>query len=69
MIFRFGGDNKSKCILTNIEGVTIFHITETNFNYLEGIMFEVTMSAQKQIEEFFKDKEIKPIRLFLNSSG
>jgi hypothetical protein len=32
-------------------------------------MFEVTKSAQQQIEEFFKDKEIKPIRLFLNPSG
>jgi hypothetical protein len=32
-------------------------------------MFEVTTSAQQQIKEFFKDKEIKPIRLFLNQSG
>jgi hypothetical protein len=32
-------------------------------------MFEITKSAQQQIEEFFKDKEIRPIRLFLNQSG
>lgn len=32
-------------------------------------MFEVTKSAQQQIEEFFKDKEIRSIRLFLNQSG
>jgi len=32
-------------------------------------MFEITKAAQQQIEAFFKDKEIKPIRLFLNQSG
>jgi iron-sulfur cluster assembly protein len=32
-------------------------------------MFEVSQAAQQQIAEFFKDKEIKPIRLFLNQSG
>lgn len=32
-------------------------------------MFEVSQAARQQIEEFFKDKEIKPIRLFLNQSG
>jgi hypothetical protein len=32
-------------------------------------MFEVSMTAQQQIKDFFKDKEIRPIRLFLNQSG
>jgi hypothetical protein len=32
-------------------------------------MFEVSITAQQQIKEFFKDKEVKPIRLFLNQSG
>lgn len=32
-------------------------------------MLNVTEMAQQQIAEFFKDKEIKPIRLFLNQSG
>ncbi len=32
-------------------------------------MLEVTELAQQQIAEFFKDKEVKPIRLFLNQSG
>jgi iron-sulfur cluster assembly protein len=29
-------------------------------------MVEVTASATKQIAEYFKDKEIEPIRIFLN---
>lgn len=32
-------------------------------------MMNVTEMAQQQIAEFFKDKEVKPIRLFLNQSG
>lgn len=33
-------------------------------------MLDVTMTAQQQIAEFFKDKkEVKPIRLFLNQGG
>ena len=32
-------------------------------------MFDVTETAQQQIADFFKDKEVKPIRLFLNQSG
>ena len=29
-------------------------------------MFNVTQSAQDQVADYFKDKEIKPIRIFLN---
>lgn len=33
-------------------------------------MLDVTVMAQQQIADFFKDKkEVKPIRLFLNQSG
>ena len=32
-------------------------------------MIEVTESASKQIAEYFKDKEIAPVRIFLNSGG
>ena len=32
-------------------------------------MFEVTQAAQEQIAAYFTDKEIKPIRLFLNQGG
>jgi Fe-S cluster assembly iron-binding protein IscA len=32
-------------------------------------MVEVTEEAAKQIQEYFKDKEIAPIRIFLNAGG
>ena len=32
-------------------------------------MVEVTEEATKQIQEYFKDKEISPIRIFLNAGG
>ena len=32
-------------------------------------MLEVTEKAQKQIAEYFKDKEISPTRIFLDSGG
>jgi hypothetical protein len=35
----------------------------------ENIMVEVTESATKQIAEYFKGKEVAPIRIFLNSGG
>ena len=35
----------------------------------EKIMVEVTESATKQIAEYFKGKEVAPIRIFLNSGG
>jgi Fe-S cluster assembly iron-binding protein IscA len=38
--------------------------------YVGGFtMLDVTEIAQQQIAEFFKDKEVRPIRLFLNQSG
>jgi acetamidase/formamidase len=35
----------------------------------EKIMVEVTEVATKQIAEYFKGKEVSPIRIFLNSGG
>ena len=32
-------------------------------------MIEVTEEATKQIAEYFKGKEVSPIRIFLNSGG
>jgi Fe-S cluster assembly iron-binding protein IscA len=32
-------------------------------------MLEVTPEATKQIAEYFKDKDVKPIRIFLNEGG
>ena len=33
------------------------------------IMVEVTKAATAQIAEYFKDKEVQPIRIFLNEGG
>jgi hypothetical protein len=38
-------------------------------NCKEEIMIEVTEAAAQQIAEYFKDKEITPIRIFLNEGG
>ena len=32
-------------------------------------MVEVTNSATQQIAEYFKDREVEPIRIFLNEGG
>jgi hypothetical protein len=32
-------------------------------------MIEVTPSATQQVAEYFKGKEVTPIRVFLNSGG
>jgi len=32
-------------------------------------MLEVTPSATQQVAEYFKGKEVTPIRVFLNSGG
>lgn len=32
-------------------------------------MLEITPSATSQVVDFFRDKEVKPIRIFLNSGG
>jgi len=35
----------------------------------EDIMLDVTPAATEQIAAYFKDKEIRPIRIFLNEGG
>jgi hypothetical protein len=42
---------------------TYFYISK------EGIMLEVTQPAVQQIAEYFKGKDVKPIRIFLNEGG
>jgi hypothetical protein len=32
-------------------------------------MLEITDAATQQIAEYFKDKDVKPIRIFLNEGG
>ncbi len=32
-------------------------------------MVEVTEAARQQIAEYFKDREVAPIRIFLNEGG
>jgi hypothetical protein len=32
-------------------------------------MVEVTEAASRQISEYFKDREVVPIRIFLNEGG
>jgi len=32
-------------------------------------MIEVTQAATEQVTEFFKGRDVKPIRIFLNSGG
>ena len=35
----------------------------------KNIMVEVTEEATKQIQEYFKGKDVAPIRIFLNAGG
>ena len=37
--------------------------------YKEEIMVEVTSAATTQIAEYFKAREIAPVRIFLNEGG
>jgi len=32
-------------------------------------MLEVTQSATSQLAEYFKDKKVEPVRIFLNEGG
>ena len=35
----------------------------------EDVMVEISEAASQQIAEYFKDREIVPIRIFLNEGG
>jgi len=39
------------------------------FYFKEAIMVEVTEAAAQQIAEYFKGREVVPIRIFLNEGG
>jgi len=38
-------------------------------NFKEDIMIELTEAAAQQIAEYFKNREVAPIRIFLNEGG
>ena len=35
----------------------------------ERIMLDITEAAELELTEFFKNKDVKPIRIFLNEGG
>ena len=35
----------------------------------ERIMLDITEAAKLELTDFFKDKDVKPIRIFLNEGG
>jgi hypothetical protein len=39
------------------------------FQFKEEVMVEVTEAASQQIGEYFKDRDVAPIRIFLNDGG
>ena len=39
------------------------------FQIKEDVMVEVTQAASQQISEYFKDRDVAPIRIFLNEGG
>ncbi len=60
--------------LTKPVEVTIFTKIKNRFDWIhsnlkEDIMVEVTPSATQQITEYFKGKDVTPIRIFLNEGG
>lgn len=59
--------NFTNCKCDRVCGAKLFRADF--FISKEGIMLEVTQPAVKQIAEYFKGKEVKPIRIFLNEGG
>ena len=39
------------------------------FQFKEEVMVEVIEAASQQIAEYFKEREVVPIRIFLNEGG
>ena len=39
------------------------------YKEVSNIMVHVTEEATRQIQEYFKGKEVSPIRIFLNAGG
>jgi hypothetical protein len=46
-----------------------FHVLPIRNFYKEDTMVEVTQAATEQITAYFSDKDISPIRIFLNEGG
>jgi len=61
----FGNYLVLKCIYV----WALFKKVDIFFLKKEIIMVEVTKSATEQIAEYFKGKEVSPIRIFLNAGG
>lgn len=62
-------DGVSFMVGTNCATLALYnHEADISF-FKEGIMLEVTPSAVQQIAEYFKGKQVKPIRIFLNEGG
>ena len=51
-----------------MDGSIICVYTNTN-RAKEALMVEVTAEATKQVSEFFKGRDVKPIRIFMNDGG
>jgi hypothetical protein len=60
----------TKFIDRNNQRLRRFQLFGTDFFYTGGNpMVEVTEMATKQIADYFKDKAVMPIRIFLNEGG
>jgi hypothetical protein len=62
-------DGVSFMVETNCAPLALNKHEADIFNFKEDNMLEVTPSAVQQIAEYFKGKEVKPIRIFLNEGG
>ena len=61
-------------ILTDQISVTVFFLglkllSRSDISGREDTMLEITKSATDKIAEYLKDREVKPIRIFLNAGG
>ena len=56
-------------IVTTVKNGTACEAFAGHFTTKEAIMVEVTAAATQQIAEYFKGKEVTPIRIFLNEGG
>ena len=52
-----------------IRPIPAIWITLITLQFKEGVMVEVTEAASQQIADYFKDREVAPIRIFLNDGG
>ena len=68
--FDFGLTKGAGNLILNAIQALLGSYNTTNFlSNEEDTMLEVTSAATEQIAEYFKGKEIVPIRIFLNEGG